>query len=105
MSPERSREQTDTDTAATEIWGRLAAADRPLFWMIAAGVFLANSLLSTVNGAWMLGSLQAVTGLLALISAATVANRNHRQSPRSDVAVGDSRHATEPSTKKPEETD
>lgn len=50
---------------------RLAAADRPTFWLAAAAVFLANAVLSLTYGHWALAGLQAVTGLLAVVSAAT----------------------------------
>lgn len=54
-------------------WERLATANRPLFWLAAAAVFVANAVLSVTHGHWALAALQIVTGLLALVSAAVAA--------------------------------
>jgi hypothetical protein len=102
MSPNDIRAPANRDTASREIWQRLAAGDRPLFWLIASGVFLGNSVLSAVHGAWILGGLQAVTGLLALISAATVAKSRHQgaEHARSDLQA--SRYTSEASPEGPD---
>jgi hypothetical protein len=70
--------QIESRDRAAERLGRIGAADRPWFWLIAAAVFLLNSLFSGVNGSWWLGALQALTGLLAITSAAALAGRRPR---------------------------
>ncbi len=55
--------------------GRVTA-EQPLPWLLAAGVFIANALLTLSQGYWWLAVLEAATSLLAVYSGATVAMRS-----------------------------
>lgn len=106
MSSDDTRAQAQRGGSAYAIWRRLAAADRPVFWVIAAAVFLVNAVLSTMNGAWILGGMQAVTGLLALISASTVAASRRRDADHVASEMQDATHAsTAPSQRRDDEPD
>ena len=68
----------------TGVGGRaLAFADRTGFWIASAAVFVANAILSMLWGEWSLAILQAATGLLAGVAAASVA-----ESQRSSGSAG-----------------
>lgn len=60
--------------------GRLAA-ERPLPWVIAGLVFLANALLSATRGDWWLAALETGTGVLAGISALSLTSRRDAAAP------------------------
>jgi membrane protein implicated in regulation of membrane protease activity len=48
-------------------------------WLGAAVIFFANALLTLSQGYWWLAGFEAGTGLLAVLSAATVAKRSGEQ--------------------------
>jgi hypothetical protein len=64
-----------------------AAAEEPLPWLVAAIVFVANAMLSASRGEWWLAALEVGTGVLACISAASVASR--RSATRHQATTGD----------------
>ncbi|MFN2607563.1 MAG: hypothetical protein ABR511_06650 [Acidimicrobiales bacterium] len=60
------------------------AADRPVFWMASSAVFVANAILSATVGYWELSVLELGTGVLALVAAASCADRSRRRPPIAD---------------------
>ena len=47
------------------------AVDRPVFWWVASGVFLANAALSASEERWLVAFLQVVTAVWALVAGLT----------------------------------
>jgi hypothetical protein len=54
-----------------------------MFWIASSVIFMANAILSFVHGEWRLAVLETATGILALISAASVARSRRR--PRTGI--------------------
>jgi hypothetical protein len=57
------------------------AAERPVPWLIAGLVFLANALLSATRGDWWLAAFEAATAALAGLSALSISCRSSTISP------------------------
>lgn len=68
---------------------RWDVSDKPLFWMVSSAVFAVNGLLSFTDGYWELAALEAGTGALALVAAASSADRaRHRGEDRASAPGG-----------------
>lgn len=61
---------------------RWDVSDKPLFWMASSALFALNGLMSFVEGHWELAALEAGTGALALVAAASSADRARHRSER-----------------------
>ena len=64
--------------------------DATIFWIASSAIFLFNAILSFVQGQWGLAGLEAATGILALVAAASVAESQRRVPPGNDQASSNS---------------
>jgi hypothetical protein len=62
-------------------WPARVGVERPLPWLVAALVFLANAVLSATRADWWLAALELATGVLAVGSARAVASRSATAPP------------------------
>jgi hypothetical protein len=83
MSHQSRAHRSERRHGAGVVGRALAFADRTGFWIASAAVFVANAILSMLRGEWALAILQAATGLLAGVAAASVA-----ESQRSSGSAG-----------------
>jgi hypothetical protein len=66
-----------------------AAVNRPIFWIASSAIFLINAILSFVQGQWGLAAFETATGILALVSAASVAGSRRRRLPVRRTSTSD----------------